>query len=514
MSENPSKKAALLVDWENLRGAMSSRGYREDVKSVSRKLVTWGNKLAADRSATLNYHTAFLAPTSLNTPMAQQLQDGGLDVELSTVAKNAADTKLVIAAVKLLLKDRFRLFFIVSGDIDYIDLLQGLNVEGAESLLLPLDSHRLSGEVKRHAQSHGLYVAEQINLEKPPPPEPDEVALFTVLAQNEILESGKLVFNKVRDDFARYFIGAKTPVDSLWDAAKKQKYFIDREEIKGRTGYVKRPNYENEKVIALLNQTDIVLGHIIAFQRRGGCSLQMVFNLLDDATLLPDPTDQHRHVELMKDAGLIAVMGDEAKVVKDGVEDGLLRPFLRLVLIAWGQALFRGWEALPTGMIANRWPYQIQGHNAQTNPQVASPIVTRARNLVVISEKVGILNKTAAADGRPVYSVRWENPLAHATREAVKEIILFLKDASEANGYSYVQFDEFMGAFAERGARSPLLLPADNLEYFWLNALAAERHVKFSYDAAKGRRIRLVRSSRLVQEITGLRPDEEEEAAA
>jgi hypothetical protein len=484
---------------------------------MASKLVEMGHQLARERDATLYYHSAFMASTSLNTPMANQLQKGGLALELSGVAKNAADTKLVIEAMKLRLKEHYTLFFIVSGDVDYLDLLDGLAVEGAEALLLPLDEKRLTPQVLAVVKkTHGHYVRDLLELEVAAPPPLDEVALFTLLCQTEVHESGKLFFNKARDNFKGYFTGNDTPPDALWPAAVQQRFLKDREFIPGETRPVNRPAYENEKVLSLLTVTDLVLALIGQLDRRGGCSVQRVLALLDE--VLPDSTAQEQHLEMMKRAKLIAFMGDQARLIASGMEDGITRPFLRVALVTWGQMKYRGWDEVPKGVIANRWAYQLQGHNKPIDPAVAQPIYTQALNFITVAQHTGLLTFQRNPEGRPAFKVRWEHPLAHETREAVTELLLLIRDFSAEKGY--VQFDEFASELGDRGTQSRLLMPKANLEYFWLNALQAERHIKFSRDASGERRIRLLRSSRIVQDITGLRPEdaspagEEDEQAA
>lgn len=472
------RRAALLVDWENLRAGMTRRSFRYPPREIAARLIKEVEALAQKRGATLYYKTAFASSEVLGKT-GKDLQDGGLTVLPSTTAKNAADTLLIVEAMRRRLKDGYEEFFIVSGDVDYIDLLRALQQEAGSILFMPLDGTNLTAEVRRFEPKQ--FVKDLLSLEEKPPPPVDDISLFCLLAQLTILNNKALSFHKARDEFARAFAGSDTDPETLWDTAKIQRSLRVGELVGERK--VNRPMFETPSVTTLYLSTDVVLDLVRRRSERGGCRYDDAVHAPEHDLLLSEVEECQRHIDTMIRAGLLTRQGDNIAIAMPGAERGIVRPFLTMAFIAWCQALTTQWTEVPKWKLGNRWPHHVRGGRL---PKHELDLYSKAGEaLVDASAKMGLLAWQTGASGKSGFAVRWEHPLAHQMRTSIWALLDRLEEflGDDTSG----DFDEFIRQTNEIDPPSAAIAPESILR-FWLSVLRGEDIVVWYTDKASGRR--------------------------
>ncbi len=141
--------AVLLVDWENLAGAVIGRG-----KLVERRLVDDLWKFA-------NLHTgnrvqqAHMAAARFDTTILAAMGDHMISPETVRSTKEQADILLTVLAMDHLYRG-VREFIPVTGDQDFIPLISRLRQDSSQVTVVYGDPSRLSRELKQALTETGL----------------------------------------------------------------------------------------------------------------------------------------------------------------------------------------------------------------------------------------------------------------------------------------------------------------------------------------------------------------------
>lgn len=484
------QKAALLVDWENFRGALTRKGLDVGKQQV-RELIAAVGKLAEERGANLYYESAFMAASSLKSE-ADVLQGGGLSTELSRSAKNAADTKLTVALLRLCLRQGYSLFFIVSGDVDYVDLADAVEEEGATCILMPLDDTNLRREVLDWEPKQ--YISGLVEFPKQEQVTVSELDPFLLLLQVLACEHGSVGYMKAQDILGSKLTGGTAASERLWETAKspQQRLLLQGERIPGRKATITRPRYEAPELLKLLLCADAVLMRVD--RRPHGCSVDEIVAEVGHDGLEPKRERVLALISTLEQAGLVLRMGDRLALAPADAGKGYLLPLCQMVLYAWGQALKRDWQMVGRGVLGSSWA-KWRARRGADYEQLKREGISVANAAFL----AGLLDELKDGKDRGL-APRWEHPLAAFTKQAVVRVICRLHEET-LQERSTIPYDGFVRTLGSETNRTRLM-PGGPLAEFWVWALSREGHVKvFQPDGESERVIQLSASSRLVEEV-------------
>jgi uncharacterized LabA/DUF88 family protein len=141
--------AALLVDWENLTGAIVGRG-----KSIDRKLVDdlWS---FAHRKAGGQLKYAHMAAAKFDPSISAAMSDRLIKPETVRSTKEQADIALTVLAMDYLY-DGCKMFILVTGDQDFIPLIARLHRDGCAVTVVYGDANRLGHELRVALRTPGI----------------------------------------------------------------------------------------------------------------------------------------------------------------------------------------------------------------------------------------------------------------------------------------------------------------------------------------------------------------------
>ena len=149
-----AETGVLLVDWENLAGAILGRG-----KMVKRRQVDdlWA---FANRRSGGQLHHAHMAATRFDGTISAAMGERHIEPELVRSTKEQADILLTVLAMDYL-HAGVQNFVLVTGDQDFIPLISRLYRDGRNVTVVYGDPRRLSSEFRRALDAPGL---EQIDI--------------------------------------------------------------------------------------------------------------------------------------------------------------------------------------------------------------------------------------------------------------------------------------------------------------------------------------------------------------
>jgi hypothetical protein len=144
-----SETGVLLVDWENLAGAILKRG-----KVVERSQVDdlWA---FANRRCGGQLHHAHMAAAKFDGTISTSMREHLIEPELVRSTKEQADILLTVLAMDYLYAGVGQ-FILVTGDQDFIPLISRLHREGRSVTVIYGDPRRLSSELRQVLTTPGL----------------------------------------------------------------------------------------------------------------------------------------------------------------------------------------------------------------------------------------------------------------------------------------------------------------------------------------------------------------------
>ena len=487
-----TRKAALLVDWENLRGALT-RSKKDAGKQQIRTLVAAVDKLAAGYGASLNYSTAFMAHTSLQAE-APLLRAGGLEIELSGVAKNAADTKLIVTVMRLCLRQGYSVFFLVSGDVDYVELAVGVQVEGATCVLMPLDDKNLRSELRNFELKE--YVSDYVDFPDAAEVPVDDLKLFALHLQALAFEKGSIGFRSAQDRLSPRLAGGADGFEANWNTLQSHpsralSWLMPRTSVPGRDRPIGRLRYENPEVLRLLLCIDAILERA---DRQNGCTVSDVVNMLAYETLEPRRDHVLGLISTAEKAGLVVQVGERITLATNAGA-GYLLPICHMVLYAWGLAVNRGWSTVGRGALGGSWANYRSRRGSDSGAHAA--LKTEGIDIARAAHHAGVLDELVDGGTRGLIP-RWDHPLASFTKETVERIIL--RTSQLTADQATVSYDVLVTDLSSAAQRTRLAPAASQVER-WLRVLARERHLTAFEQEGQGRLVQLRADSKLTQNI-------------
>lgn len=157
-------EGVLLIDWENLAGAIIGRGKLVDRRQVD-DLWTFANHRCGDQ-----LHHAHMAAARFDPTIVVAMRDRGIEGETVRSTKEQADILLTVLAMDYL-HDGVGHFFLVTGDQDFIPLIHRLRRSGRKVTVIYGDKSRLSRELQQVLTGPGhdaVDIAEVSPLKDPP----------------------------------------------------------------------------------------------------------------------------------------------------------------------------------------------------------------------------------------------------------------------------------------------------------------------------------------------------------
>src|ERR1700737_1248632 len=139
---SPSDQGVLLIDWDNLVGAIQGR---KNVVERSQVDDLWA---FASRRCGDQLHHAHMAAGKFDPTIRAAMRDRMIEEELVRSTKEQADILLTVLAMDYMHAGVGH-FFLVTGDQDFIPLITRLHREGRKVTVVYGDSHRLSREMRR-----------------------------------------------------------------------------------------------------------------------------------------------------------------------------------------------------------------------------------------------------------------------------------------------------------------------------------------------------------------------------
>ncbi|MBF6302056.1 NYN domain-containing protein [Nocardia amamiensis] len=146
---SPSDEGVLLVDWENLTGAIIGRG-----KLVERTQVDDLWKFASRRCGDQLHH-AHMAAARFDPTIILAMRESMIKAEQVRSTKEQADILLTVLAMDYL-HAGIGHFFLVTGDQDFIPLISRIRGAGRKVTVIYGDRARLSRELQRVLTGPGL----------------------------------------------------------------------------------------------------------------------------------------------------------------------------------------------------------------------------------------------------------------------------------------------------------------------------------------------------------------------
>lgn len=132
-------RGVLLIDWENLAGTVSARGFR--TKGVVEALLAEAKRVTADRLT-----HAHAAAQGVDAQVADAFKLGSIRLDRVGSAKQQADLFLCVLAMDYL-HQGFKRFVIVTGDQDFLPLLRRIYQDEGEITLIHGDETKLGPEL-------------------------------------------------------------------------------------------------------------------------------------------------------------------------------------------------------------------------------------------------------------------------------------------------------------------------------------------------------------------------------
>ncbi len=468
--------AALLIDWENLKIALLDGNYRMTVGELARGLRESATALAksVDANMRLDFPIAFAPAMALDPQTNRALQANGVTPFITHGGGQGADLTIAIRAMQLYFDSPPTEFFIiVSGDSDYLPLVQELNKGRSQCHIWGADEAHTPSSIRHHPLVS--YVAERLKLtlDDPGNLSPENQMVFLLMC-HRLLDHG-IHLGSVN------YACQKIAELGVWDSSKVQqmwKLLSDHHTIdvlpgydkEGRIGRARRIAYErDEEVLKPIWTADIV---VTRAYRKGYVSRGELMSLLGQCGIAESSCASF--LESLRIAGYLKLSGEEYMAGESASRYGLIGAALRVVLAYYAATCEGRQQSLGLGqLIKNHWPrfYKPGGHLTDVelvqSGTDAKEAVSRALAL-----RVATWSQASGADGRRfrAISVFEQHPLATFLRQRTSRLVSELA-GSGARANQAVQYNDFV-----RHMASLEVNPWSSAEVdAWLSLLAAER---------------------------------------
>jgi hypothetical protein len=404
------------------------------------------------------------------------LQANGITPFVTHGGGQAADLTIAIRAMQLYYDSPpARFFVIVSGDSDYLPLVEELNKGGSQCHIWGADSEHTPHSIRRHPLV--AYVATRLGLpvDDPRKISPEQQLVFLLLC-HRIIDRGIHLggINYACQKVVELGVWDQSRVQQMWKLLS-DKHSIDNLpglDKDARPVRIRRLAYEREDdVLKPIWIADLVVqkayrkGHLSrgeAMSLLGHCGLPM-------ANCAP-------FLEALRLSGYLTMSGDEYLATDIGARYGLIGAAIRVALAYYSVTCGGRQTALGLGqLIRNHWPrfYKPGGHlsdvEATQSGADAKQSVDRA-----IAMRMAAWTQAVASDGRRVRGIVIfeDHPVVAFMRRRLSLLVEQLGLAGATSAHS-VQYNDFV-----RRMTSLPLNPWSSAEVdAWLSLLAAERVV-------------------------------------
>lgn len=473
-------KAALLIDWENLLGRLGEDPWWvADPAPLIQPIVTAVQKRTDNMQpvAPLQYKGYFLqAGRSVSPEAGKVLAQLGFHRTDSTFAKNSADARLIVKAIRLQLEGYTR-FFILTGDEDFADLAIELENEGAQAFLWPVDRTRLRGPIQDWPRKE--YVADAIGLEAGTPPTADELDQFLLYLQRLIddgshMGTWRITLNMVCE---RFGITDQGRAAVLWGQVQDAGYIWEGKElVGGQSRYRRRIKYEHPKVQRLLNLADAIIDQIA--HDHGSCERGKLLAIIPGELHATYPA----LLEMLVASKHLTMVGPSVSTASRAASLGMVRPLRRMILSTWHQSLVRPKrEGVAPGVLAKRWVRHATRGGKNVKREDEDRHLKDGRDVIKRAEAAGALLRVGGSGDAPFgFVVNDGHPLVSDTKRIARAICELLP--ADGSMVARPAVNEQIEALSQA-----LGIGATNSDRrFWLGALASEQIVRI-FDGKVGR---------------------------
>jgi hypothetical protein len=468
--------AALLVDWENLKIALLDGNYRFAYGELARRLRDSATALAksVDQSLRLDTCIAFAPAMALDAQTSQALRANGMTPQVTHSGGQAADLTIAIRAMQLYYDNPATEFFvIVSGDSDYLPLVEELNKGQCQCHIWGVDEKRTPYSIRRHPLVS--YVASRLALpvDDPRKISPDQQLVFLFLC-HRILDSGIHLgsVNFACQKLVELGVWEQSRVQQMW------KLLSDQHVIDSLPGFEKDPRMVRTRRLAYEREQEVLRQLWIADMvvqktyRRGQLKRGELMSLLGQCGLLEASCASF--LEALVTAGYLNVSGEEYLAVGAGARYGLIGAAVRVILAYYAVTCEGRQSTLGLSqLIKSHWPrfYTPGGHlNEAEIIQAGSDAkesVSRAAAM-----RVAAWTQAVTQDGRKVRAIAVfeDHPITRYTRRRCGALVRHLATAGASRTHS-IQYNDFIQDMASLDVGPWGSADVDA----WLSLLAAER---------------------------------------
>lgn len=482
-------KAALLVDWDNLKGALLQTDYGHHVTEPSSLLgrlaeVARSEALGWDPKHSLDYVGVAAQTSGLakNTALPKAVADLSANLLFSASAKQAVDVRLAAEALTLQLKEGYSLFFLVTADIDYVELASSLVENDGECLMWQVPTWHLSPLSRAYEPKAN--VIELLGLDKRLPAAQDDLLLF-VLSCQRLVDEGFALSSYARSTERLGRMLPDLDIEANWARAQSETWLVGM-------GLARRLGYENAELVTALTLVDHLLATVR--QQRGGASAQQLKRVLAEHPLYK--FEEYGDLpSLMHQAGYLIREG-QRYLVERLSDLGSLRTLRALALCIWAtEEEHPAWNAVSGGLIARMWPrYVSPGRKSSVQLELLEIEGSRLLQRGIAARIVRRRKKGFIVDRA--------HPIVEHVVTSVKALVRVVDDVTGGKDAADVRdVIKYLGDLEG----SPFGLTEEDVR-FWLRLLAAQRLILWS----KGKiRLRSARFSRVQNVLRSV--DEETE---
>jgi hypothetical protein len=468
--------AALLIDWENLKIALLDGNYRFTPGDLARGLREAAAALAksVDPGMRLDYPIAFAPAMALDPQTNRALQANGVTPFITHGGGQGADLAIAIRAMQLYFDSPPAEFFIiVSGDSDYLPLVEELNKGRSQCHIWGADQAHTPASIRQH--SLVSYVAERLklSLDDPAKVSPEQQSVFLFMC-HRLLDHG------IHLGSVNYACQKLTEL-GVWDSSRIQqmwKLVSDRHVIdvlpgfdkEGRLGRARRLAYEREdEVLKWIWVADLVVSRAY---RRGHISRGELMSLLGQCGIAE--ADCASFLETLRAAGYLTLSGDEFMAAEPASRYGLVGAALRVGLAYYAVTCEGRQSSLGLGqLIKSHWPrfYKPGGHLTDVELVQSGTDAKEAVNRAV-AMRVATWTQATGTDGRRfrAISIFEDHPVSTFLRRRIALLVGQLV-AVGARPSEPVQYNDFVQHMASLDVNPWSSVEVDA----WLSLLAAER---------------------------------------
>jgi NYN domain len=467
--------AALLVDWENLKIALLNGNYRFTPGELARALRDSAAALAKSvkQDTILDHAIAFAPADAFDRQTTQALRSNDVTPSVTHGGKQAADLSIAIRAMQLRYVPPVTEFFIiVSGDADYLPLVEELNKGGSRCHIWGADEEHTPRSIRVLPLVD--YVATRLNMRRDDPEKvsPEQRLIF-VLMCHRILDRG-IHLGSVKyacQQLADLGVWDQLRVEQMWNLLS------DRHEIdylpglgqNGQFGQARRLAYEREaEVLRPVWLADLAVQR--AYRR--GRSRGELLSLLGQCGL-PE-NDRAAFLEAMHVSGYLARSGNDYVAADSGARYGLIGAAMRVALAYYAVTCGGRQQSLGLSQLINsHWPRVYKpGRDLTEADQGQSSKDAKMSVDRAIAMRMAARTTAVTRDGRTVQAVTIlsDHPVTEFLR---KKLSLAVAELTDAGAKSTVRYDDFV----MRMAALPVNPWGGGEVDAWLSMLAAERVV-------------------------------------